>query len=544
MHANKRMHDDWCLDLPPPRPRPPLTHTACLCLPSPATPSFSPAFLAPPADSGTGVAVRIAGGGQRGRLEVFYSGSWGTICDDEFGTAECTVACRQLGYAPVCVEYIGSFGGGVGDVHADELDCTGDEASLQACQGGSSSWGSHDCSHNEDVGVQCRGYAGSCANGDLVAEASRARDDHCGSCRAGFFLNGTDCAACSHAACPGNQYRTGSCSGTRNGFECLAQPTCTAGQYLKHASSTAKGVCVACSNTACQSNEYRAGSCSGTNNGFECLAQPTCATGQYLKQANGTAKGVCVVCSNATCQNNRYRAGSCGGASDGFECVAQPTCAVSQYLKNASSTAKGACTARPMCSKGHRLENASVTSPGLCAKCPVGMFQPEDGYQGTACHAQATCKSVAGECFTKPNGADYRGGVARTKSGLACLSWSQQTKAVDGSGYWTGSSGAAEKGVSNHSYCRNPDGGGGVFCFTTSPAKRWELCDVGSPAAFCPLGIVCSTRARARSLHATLCTTCTHFGAGGFFARDLMHACMHSAGAGGDARMHGHRTSS
>ncbi len=37
-------------------------------------------------------------GGSSGRLEVYYSGQWRTVCDDRFGSDDAKVACRQLEY--------------------------------------------------------------------------------------------------------------------------------------------------------------------------------------------------------------------------------------------------------------------------------------------------------------------------------------------------------------------------------------------------------------------------------------------------------------
>ena len=51
------------------------------------------------------VYVRLADGpvAHKGRLEVFYNGVWGTVCDDGFDNADAQVACYVLGYGFVNV---------------------------------------------------------------------------------------------------------------------------------------------------------------------------------------------------------------------------------------------------------------------------------------------------------------------------------------------------------------------------------------------------------------------------------------------------------
>ncbi|XP_042202570.1 antigen WC1.1-like, partial [Callorhinchus milii] len=103
------------------------------------------------------VQIRLMDGGSScaGRVEIYYNGTWGTVCDDSWGSLEANVVCKQLGCGPaVHATSAATCGRASAPVWLDDVRCTGKESALWECP--SSPWGQHDCYHKEDVSVVCK----------------------------------------------------------------------------------------------------------------------------------------------------------------------------------------------------------------------------------------------------------------------------------------------------------------------------------------------------------------------------------------------------
>ncbi|XP_061179248.1 deleted in malignant brain tumors 1 protein-like isoform X1 [Saccostrea echinata] len=101
------------------------------------------------------VPVRLVGGSTQneGRVEVWYSGTWGTVCDDSWDSMDAKVVCRMLGYTGYTAYGSAHFGPGSGTIWLDDVACSGSENSIFSCS--HSGMGTHNCAHGEDASVRC-----------------------------------------------------------------------------------------------------------------------------------------------------------------------------------------------------------------------------------------------------------------------------------------------------------------------------------------------------------------------------------------------------
>ena len=86
-------------------------------------------------------AVRLVGGStsNRGRVEVYYSGQWRSVCrTSSFATDEATTVCRELGYmySSLISRITTHYGYGSGAAY---ISCSGSQSSVSQCRIGTTS---------------------------------------------------------------------------------------------------------------------------------------------------------------------------------------------------------------------------------------------------------------------------------------------------------------------------------------------------------------------------------------------------------------------
>ena len=105
------------------------------------------------------ISLRVKDGPVRyaGRVEIYHSGIWGSLCDDDLDLNVGHVICRELGYPEaIAVPCCNAFGQGDGPFLLSDVKCKGSESSLVDCEHGE--WGKTNCAHkwNDDASVVCK----------------------------------------------------------------------------------------------------------------------------------------------------------------------------------------------------------------------------------------------------------------------------------------------------------------------------------------------------------------------------------------------------
>ena len=97
--------------------------------------------------------VRLVNGSTKyeGRVEVYYNGEWGTVCDNGWDLNDAKVVCRELGYGKATAAIPRAlYGEGSGQIWLTYMNCVGTEQAIANCR----RYNSY-CHHGEDASVRC-----------------------------------------------------------------------------------------------------------------------------------------------------------------------------------------------------------------------------------------------------------------------------------------------------------------------------------------------------------------------------------------------------
>ena len=105
------------------------------------------------------IIVRLVGGNSydEGRVEVYYNGEWGTVCNDGWDDIDASVVCKQLGFGSSGTAILDAqiYGPGTGRVLLSNVLCSSNDTTLSSCAHRGVGITACECDHYKDAGVTC-----------------------------------------------------------------------------------------------------------------------------------------------------------------------------------------------------------------------------------------------------------------------------------------------------------------------------------------------------------------------------------------------------
>ncbi|NWY21793.1 WC11 protein, partial [Aphelocoma coerulescens] len=104
------------------------------------------------------LALRLVNGNDcAGRVEVFYNGTWGSVCSNRMSQLTAATVCKHLGCGEggrIATDF--KYGRGSGPTWLDHIECTEQHSSLWQCQ--SDPWNPQSCDNRaEETHITCTG---------------------------------------------------------------------------------------------------------------------------------------------------------------------------------------------------------------------------------------------------------------------------------------------------------------------------------------------------------------------------------------------------